>query len=61
MFGHNTIKNFIDNNVSVGKLILLAETATYVLFLEHVLITDKAASGVAPISVDKNGTPTHTP
>lgn len=39
MFGHNTIKNFKDNSVSV----------------DHVLVTDKAASGVAPISVDKNG------
>ena len=60
MFGNNTIKNFKDNNIFVGKDDIIGEKLHHLCYSDHVLVTDKAASGVAPISVDKNGIPTHT-
>ncbi len=39
VFGRDYLKNFADNGISV----------------EHVSVTDKAATGVAPICVDENG------
>jgi len=56
MFGRNTIQNFKDNNVCTGECLICRQVIHLMCILDHVLVTDEAASGVAPITVDKNGT-----